>query len=750
MRATTTVWRYARPFLLTAVFWSFADVSPAGSGVWTTGGPSSGGPVYALAIDPSTPATVYAGTAVGGAFKSTDSGGSWTAVNAGLTNLAVMALAIDPSRPATLYAGTNGGGVFKSTNSGGTWTATNSGLTNLAVTAIAIDPSRPATLYAGTDGDWVFKSTNSGATWTLTDPSGWIFSRFRVRALAVDPTTATTLYAAADRESIEFTDRAVFKSTDAGATWTGVTLPSLSYVPWILGPRALAIDPANTSTLYAGTYVDGILKSSDSGATWTFANSGLIGRSVPALAIDPANPATLYAASEGVFRSMDAGSTWTPVNNGLVSPAVTALALDPTGPTTLYAGLSQGGVWQASRPAPGVFDADLALTLSDAPDPVTGTTPLSYTLGVVNAGPGTASAVSVVHTLPVGVTFDSAGGFGWSCGESAGVVTCSRDSVGPSPGLAPDITVRVTPAPGAAVLVSSASVSSATPDPNPANNTASQTTTVDAAQVWMATRTKTALADAGEYLLGSDVTYTITLTNGGPALQADNPGHELEDVLPASLTLVSASASSGTTALDIPGNAVSWDGSLASGGSVTLTIHATIEPTGAPGPPIANQATIHYDADGNGTNEAPALTDDPALPGPNDPTSFVAVTPPMDFYTVPPCRLVDTRDGYGPFGGPALAPGTRVFVLAGECNIPSTARAVSLNLTVTGATTAGNLRLYPAGTAVPLASSVNFSVGQTRANNAVALLNDLGELAVQSSLVAGTVHLILDVNGYFQ
>jgi hypothetical protein len=74
-------------------------------------------------------------------------------------------LAINPSTPGTLYAGTSGfgGGVFKSTNEGTRWTVANSGLTSTSVRVLAIDPSTPATLYAGTDSG-VFKSTDGGAT----------------------------------------------------------------------------------------------------------------------------------------------------------------------------------------------------------------------------------------------------------------------------------------------------------------------------------------------------------------------------------------------------------------------------------------------------------------------------------------------------------------------------------------------------------------------------------------------------------
>jgi hypothetical protein len=77
----------------------------AGFNVWTSIGPE-GGWIYAMAINPNTPTTLYAGTYGGGVFKSTDGGASWSAVNSGLTNLYVWDLAVDPTAPNTLYAGT--------------------------------------------------------------------------------------------------------------------------------------------------------------------------------------------------------------------------------------------------------------------------------------------------------------------------------------------------------------------------------------------------------------------------------------------------------------------------------------------------------------------------------------------------------------------------------------------------------------------------------------------------------------------
>jgi len=125
-------------------------------------------------------------------------------------------------------------------------------------------------------------------------------------------------------------------------------------------------------------------------------------------------------------------------------------------------------------------------------------------------------------------------------------------------------------------------------------------------------------------------------------------------------------------------------------------------------------------------------------------------SPQEGFYTVPPTRLLDTRLS-GPNGGPALVAGTdRIFAIAGQCGIPSTAKAVSVNVAVTGAVAAGNLTLYPAGTPRPPVSAINYVAGQTRSNNAIIPLNTLGQLAVYCSQASGTAQVILDVNGVFQ
>ncbi|HVE65934.1 MAG TPA: hypothetical protein VNC59_05090, partial [Thermoanaerobaculia bacterium] len=132
------------------------------------------------------------------------------------------------------------------------------------------------------------------------------------------------------------------------------------------------------------------------------------------------------------------------------------------------------------------------------------------------------------------------------------------------------------------------------------------------------------------------------------------------------------------------------------------------------------------------------------------PTIKVLPTPPVaaKFNTVAPCRAVDTRLTAGTHGGPALSPANpRSFVLTGQCGVPASAKSVSVNLTAVSAAASGHLVAFPYGWPVPGTSTLNFSAGRTRANNAVLALGRGGAVTVQGS---ATVHVVLDVNGYFQ
>jgi hypothetical protein len=118
---------------------------------------------------------------------------------------------------------------------------------------------------------------------------------------------------------------------------------------------------------------------------------------------------------------------------------------------------------------------------------------------------------------------------------------------------------------------------------------------------------------------------------------------------------------------------------------------------------------------------------------------------------VAPCRVADTRGPSGPYGGPALvANADRNFVVAGQCGIPAGAVAVAFNFTVTQPTGLGDLRTVPGGGALPLVSTMNWRPGQTRANNAIVPLGPSGDILVHVDQASGSVHFIIDVNGYFR
>jgi hypothetical protein len=124
-------------------------------------------------------------------------------------------------------------------------------------------------------------------------------------------------------------------------------------------------------------------------------------------------------------------------------------------------------------------------------------------------------------------------------------------------------------------------------------------------------------------------------------------------------------------------------------------------------------------------------------------------TPPLPLIGITPCRIADTRgNGFtGQYGAPALAAGSpRSFVLTGQCGIPSTAQAVSLNVTVTNTLGPGFVKIFPEGAVSPVVSTVNFTAGETIANAAIVPLGTGGGVTVGAA--AGT-DLILDTNGYY-
>ncbi len=304
---------------------------------------SGPGAIRALAVDPTNGNVVWAarsnaGTIPGdfgvpygaGIARSTDGGATFFTRSTGLTNLHTTSIAIDPSSPSTLYVGTKGGGVFRTTDAGLSWTPRNVGLGSVGVYSLAIDPQTPTTIYAGMLAGGIYRSTDAGATWTVTSGGGGL----TIWEMAVDPTTPTTIYAA--------TNGGVRKSVDGGATWTGTgtfTVQDEHGPPRQVGDvRSVLIDAVSPSTIYAGLHdAAGVFKSTDGGATWVHASTGLLSqygnyRFVHRLAQDPTTPTVLYATTtRATYRSIDGAATWAVFEAGMSRGEAYALATTSTG-----------------------------------------------------------------------------------------------------------------------------------------------------------------------------------------------------------------------------------------------------------------------------------------------------------------------------------------------------------------------------------------------------------------------------------
>jgi uncharacterized protein len=309
-----------------------------------------------------------------------------------------------------------------------------------------------------------------------------------------------------------------------------------------------------------------------------------------------------------------------------VAPAVTAgtvLSNTANVTTTTTDDMSDNSATETTTVA---ASASLSITKVDTPDPVAAGTNLTYTITVTNGGPSNAATVSLSDTLPAGTTFVSLSSpGGWTCATPAvgagGMISCPIASLAPGSAVF-TLTVQVAGSvANGTVLSNTATVFSPTSDPTPGNESAMADTTVtNTAFQASVTGTKTV---SGSFAPGGTVTYTVVLSNAGPGAQQDNPGDEFTDVLPAGLTLVSAAATSGTAVATVATDTVTWNGSIPASGSVTITITATVDSGLAPGTTITNQGTVASDADGNGTNEAPGVTDDPGASGTSNPTPFV-------------------------------------------------------------------------------------------------------------------------------
>lgn len=361
------------------------------------------GRVTAIALDPrydgTSNQTVYLGAAQGGVWRSTDNGANWTPLTDNQPSLVIGAIAIDPTNPNIIYAGTGeansscdtyyGAGLLKSTDGGTTWTQITGPISavgpnqpaflNVAFSRVAVDPVAPSTVYACTftgsvtssasnscispaivqRGVW--KSTDGGQTWNNLDPSG-TGGQTRATDLVIDPRNHNQIFAALNTIGI-------YRSTNGGSTWqaltTGLPTSGFTRIALAAGPP---LSPSVNSTFYAAFAATndnllGIFRSTDGGTSWSQVinpqDRGQASYNL-ALAVDPTDATIIYYGTSAnsnnnggtVFRSKDGGQTWADLSQGSGTGGLHAdthaLAISPNNRDTIFTG-DDGGIFRSNN-----------------------------------------------------------------------------------------------------------------------------------------------------------------------------------------------------------------------------------------------------------------------------------------------------------------------------------------------------------------------------------------------------------------
>jgi len=290
------------------------------------------GRVIGFAVEPNNPSHYFVASASGGVWKTVNNGNTWTPVFDREGSYSIGCIALDPKNPLTVWVGTGennsqrsvsyGSGVYKSDDGGKTWR--NVGLKNSEhIGRIAIDPKDSNIVYVAAQGPlWgpggdrgLYKTTDGGKTWNhvlkISDNTG-------VSDVEIDPNNPETIYATAyQRRRHMWTlidggpESAIYKSTDAGATWNRVRagLPTGD-----MGRIGLAISPVDTNVIYAtiesGDRKGGIFRSNDRGGSWEKRNDFDAGAMYYGHVVaDPKDVDRIYIMNVFLMVSDDGGRT---------------------------------------------------------------------------------------------------------------------------------------------------------------------------------------------------------------------------------------------------------------------------------------------------------------------------------------------------------------------------------------------------------------------------------------------------------
>lgn len=301
--------------------------TPLLTGGWITRGPVRDY-IGSVALAPTQPSILYASGGNSDMYKSVDGGRTWAQVGSIDCCFGSADITVDPSSPDVAFAAADYLGLYKTNDGGASWPE----IDDSDVDAVAINPAQSNVVLesAGDDYDPDFglnRSLDGGLTWSPTGFVAW------VTTLAIDPSDSSIVYAG-------LFDGRVFRRRANGA-WISIS-SGLPGDPIL----AMAIDPIMPNIVYVGTAL-GVYRRTSRAHRWIYVSSGFGDSWTDALAIDPAHEGWLYAGTngDGVYRSTDGGRTWAPFNQGLFDLAVTSLAITPSG-SILYAGTENSGVFQ--------------------------------------------------------------------------------------------------------------------------------------------------------------------------------------------------------------------------------------------------------------------------------------------------------------------------------------------------------------------------------------------------------------------
>jgi len=362
----------------------------AGGGVWKS---NDGGTTFnsifddycqsigAVALDPNDPDnTIYVGTgetwtrnsvSIGdGMYKSVDGGSNWTKMGFDKSER-IANIIVNPKNSKEIYVAVLGAlwgdseerGVYKTTDGGTTWDKVLYVNQKTGCADLAIDPNDPTTLYAsmwefrrtgwsfesGGENSALYKSTDAGATWNKIH-NGFPIGKLGRLAIAVAPSNSKILYTVIEAEKDE--KKGLYRSDDAGESWKqlnndfGITVRPFYF-------SRIVVDPKNHDVVVKGGLTGSI--SRDGGKT--FKNLGRMHSDIHDITFDIHNSDRMYCGTDGgVYRSLNGGTTMEIVENLPLSQFY-HISVDDAEPYNVYGGLQDNGSWYGPSSSPGGVNA---------------------------------------------------------------------------------------------------------------------------------------------------------------------------------------------------------------------------------------------------------------------------------------------------------------------------------------------------------------------------------------------------------